>query len=126
MNIWEMIGWFFWTFVFIAYLMVIFMILGDIFRDASLNGWLKAVWVIFLLFVPFVTALVYLIARGRGMTERRTEQLRELQDAQSAYIRETAGASSPADDISKAKGLFEAGVITQSEFDGLKAKALAR
>ena len=104
--------------------MVVFTIIGDIFRDSSLNGWLKAVWIIFLVFLPFLTSLVYLIARGQGMAQRRGEQIAELQAAQTAYIRETAG-SSPADDITKARGLLDSGVITQAEFETLKAKALA-
>lgn len=124
MSIWDLVAWFFWSFVFISYLMVVFTIIGDIFRDSSLNGWLKAVWVIFLVFLPFLTSLVYLIARGQGMAQRRGEQIAELQAAQTAYIRETAG-SSPADDITKARGLLDSGVITQAEFETLKAKALA-
>lgn len=124
MSIWDLVAWFFWSFVFISYLMVVFTIIGDIFRDSSLNGWLKAVWIIFLVFLPFLTSLVYLIARGQGMAQRRGAQFAELQAAQTAYIRETAG-SSPADDITKARGLLDSGVITQAEFETLKAKALA-
>lgn len=124
MSIWDLVAWFFWAFVFISYLMVVFTIIGDIFRDSALNGWLKAVWIIFLVFLPLLTSLVYLIARGQGMAQRRGEQIAELQAAQTAYIRETAG-SSPADDITKARGLLDSGVITQAEFETLKAKALA-
>ena len=126
MNIWDLIGWFFWSFVFISYLMVVFTIIGDIFRDSSLNGWWKAVWIIFLVFLPFLTALVYLIARGQGMAARRAEQIGALQEAQTAYIRQAAGSASPADDIAKAKGLLDSGAITPSEYESLKAKALAR
>ena len=124
MDIWNLVGWFFWSFVFISYLMVVFTIIGDIFRDSSLNGWLKALWIIFLVFLPFLTSLVYLIVRGAGMAERRAEQMNEVRASQAAYIRETAGSSSPADDITKARGLLDAGVITSTEFDVLKAKAL--
>lgn len=125
MSLWDFVGWFFWSFVFISYLMVVFTIIGDIFRDNALNGWLKAVWVVFLVFLPFLTALVYLIARGQGMAQRRDAQMTAMRAAQTAYIRETAGASSPADDITKARGLLDSGVITPSEFEVLKAKALA-
>ncbi len=125
MDIWNLVGWFFWSFVFISYLMVVFTIIGDIFRDSSLSGWLKALWIIFLVFLPFLTSLVYLIVRGAGMAERRAEQMNEVRASQAAYIRETAGSSSPADDITKARGLLDAGVITSTEFDVLKAKALA-
>jgi uncharacterized membrane protein len=126
MDFWSWIAWFFWAFVFFAYLMVLFSILGDLFRDSSLNGWVKAVWVIFLIFVPFLTALIYLIARGSGMTKRSIAQAKEMRAAQEDYIRQTAGSGgSTVDDITKAKSLLDAGAITQAEFDSLKAKALA-
>lgn len=125
-NIGEFILWFFWIFVFVAYLMVIFSIIGDIFRDHELNGWLKAIWILFLIFVPFLTALIYLIARGNGMQKRSIAQAQEMRAAQDAYIRQTAGTGgSAADDIAKAKALLDAGTISQAEFDALKAKALA-
>ncbi|WP_375386061.1 SHOCT domain-containing protein [uncultured Microbacterium sp.] len=126
MNFWDVVAWFFWVFVFFAYLMVIFSIIGDLFRDHKLNGWLKAIWIIFLIFVPFLTALVYLIARGRGMAERQAEAVHAAQAAQAAYIRQTAGtAASPTDDIAKAKALLDSGAISAEEFASLKAKALA-
>jgi hypothetical protein len=111
--------------VFIAYLMILFSIIGDLMRDHKLNGWWKAVWVIFLVFLPFLTALVYLIARGRGMAERQRAAMEAAQAQSNAYIRTVAGtASSPADDIVKAKALLDSGTITQAEFDALKAKSL--
>ncbi|GAA5036604.1 SHOCT domain-containing protein [Microbacterium fluvii] len=125
MDLWSWIAWFFWCFVFIAYLMALFSILSDIFRDSSLNGWLKAVWIIFLIFVPFLTALVYLIARGDGMSRRSMAQARALREDQDAYIRATAGSGSSIDDIAKAKTLLDSGAISQAEFDAIKAKALA-
>ncbi|MFB7892120.1 SHOCT domain-containing protein [Microbacterium sp. NPDC056044] len=125
-NLWDFVLWFFWIFVFVAYLMVLFSIIGDIFRDHDLNGWLKAVWILFLIFVPFLTALVYLIARGNSMQKRSIAQAQEMRAAQDAYIRQTAGSgSSAADDIAKAKSLLDSGAISQAEFDALKAKALA-
>jgi hypothetical protein len=66
-SFWDIIWWFVWAFAFIAYLFALFAIIGDLFRDRKLNGWLKAIWVLFLIFVPFLTALVYLIARGKGI-----------------------------------------------------------
>jgi len=124
MDLWSWIAWFFWVFVFVAYLMVIFSIIGDIFRDQSLNGWLRALWIIFLIFVPFLTALVYLIARGPSMAERSAAQAMQMQQAQVDFIRQTASAASPADDIAKAKDLLDSGAITPEEFEALKAKAL--
>jgi hypothetical protein len=125
MDLWSWVAWFFWVFVFVAYLMVLFSIIGDLFRDHTLNGWWKAVWIIFLIFVPFLTALVYLIARGSGMQKRAIAQAQELQEAQAAYIRSTAGTTSATDDIAKAKSLLDSGAISQAEFDTLKTKALA-
>ncbi|WP_137845081.1 SHOCT domain-containing protein [Microbacterium sp. 2FI] len=124
-NFWTVIWWFLWAFVFIAYLMVLFSIIGDLFRDSKLNGWLKAIWIIFLIFLPFLTALVYLIARGNGMAERSAAQAQQFRAQQDAYIKTVAGSASPTDEIAKAKSLLDAGAITQAEFDGIKAKALA-
>jgi len=123
-NIWNVIWLFFWVFAFIAYLIALFNVIGDLFRDGKLNGWWKALWIIFLIFMPFLTVLVYLIARGRGMEERRATQVHNAQAATDAYIRTVASAS-PAEDIAKAKSLLDTGVITEDEFAALKAKALA-
>lgn len=126
-SFWDIIWWFLMIFVFISYLFVLVAIIGDLFRDHKLNGWWKAVWVVFLLFFPIITALVYLIARGRGMGERSQAQAKQLQEAQSEYIKSVAGAgaASPADEIAKARALLDAGTITQTEYDALKAKALS-
>lgn len=122
----DLIWWFLWAFVFFAYLFVLFAIIGDLFRDHKLNGWLKALWIIFLIFLPFLTALIYLIARGRGMAERSAAQAKQFQQEQSEYIKSVAGGgSSPSDEIAKAKGLLDAGTITQAEYDAIKAKALS-
>jgi hypothetical protein len=125
-NFWGIIWFFFWSFVFIAYLFALFAIIGDLFRDHNLNGWLKALWIIFLVFVPFLTALVYLIARGNSMAERTVQAGQQAQTETDAYIRSVAGSSSPTDEIVKAKSLLDAGAITQAEFDAIKSKALAR
>lgn len=127
MSFWSTIGdtiwWFLTIFVFFAYLMALFSIISDLFRDHKLNGWWKAVWLVFLIFVPFLTALVYLIARGRGMGERAQKQAQEVQDAQESYIRQVAGG--PAAEIAEAKRLLDSGAISQAEFESLKSKALA-
>ncbi|WP_426623449.1 SHOCT domain-containing protein [Leifsonia sp. McL0607] len=122
-NFWNIIWLFFWSFAFIAYLFALFAIIGDLFRDRKLNGWWKAVWIIFLIFVPFLTALVYLIARGPGMAERSQKEARQVQQSTDAYIRQVA-TSSPADEIAKAKALLDAGTITPEEFAHLKSVAL--
>jgi Phospholipase_D-nuclease N-terminal len=123
-NIWDIFWFFFWCFAFIAYLFALFAVITDLFRDKNLNGWAKAVWVLFLIFLPFLTVFVYLIARGPGMAERGSNQMASDRAASDAYIRSVAG-SSPAEEIANAKGLLDAGTITKDEFAALKAKALA-
>lgn len=121
---WDIVWFFFWTFAFIAYLMVLFSIIGDIFRDSSLSGWGKAAWMLFLIFVPFLTALVYLIARGTGMAERQMSAAQQNQAATEQYVRSVAGTGSAAEEITKAKALLDIGTITADEYAALKAKAL--
>ncbi|GAA1773868.1 SHOCT domain-containing protein [Agromyces lapidis] len=122
-SLWDWFWFLFWAFAYVAYLFALIYIIIDIFRDHSLNGWLKAVWLIFLVFVPFLTALVYLIARGGGMAERSARKQNEYQEYSEEYIRSVSFAS-PTDEIAKAKALLDAGTITQGEFDALKNKAL--
>jgi predicted ferric reductase len=114
-----------WSFFFVMYLMILFHIIGDLFRDKDLSGWWKALWVIALIIVPFLTAFIYLIARGRGMAERQAGEMRQAQEAADSYIQQVAGRSNPTDQIATAKNLLDQGTITQTEFDRLKASALA-
>ena len=121
---------FFWFtisfFLLMAYLVVLFQILTDLFRDKGTSGWAKAVWVLFLILVPLLTSLVYLIARGHGMAERNVAEMRAAQADTDAYIRSvSSSAGSPAEEISRAKALLDAGTINQLEYESLKAKALA-
>lgn len=124
MSFWDIIWFIIVSFAFIAYLMIMFNILGDLFRDDSVSGWLKAVWIVCLIFFPFITALVYLIARGGGMARRHEAAYAELRQAQDEHIRSVAKAS-PAEEIAKAQALLSSGTIDQTEFAALKAKALA-
>jgi chemotaxis signal transduction protein len=97
-----------------------------LFGDHTLSGWGKAGWSILLIFVPWLGALIYLIARGRSMTERQMKAIAEQQAAQQEYIQQVAGKSaSPASQIADAKALLDSGAISQTEFDSLKAKAMA-
>lgn len=120
----DLIWWFLSIFVLFAYIMAVFSVISDLFRDHTLNGWWKAVWVVFLIFVPFLTVLIYLIARGRGMSERSAAQAKQFKEAQDAYIQQVAG-STPTDEIARAKELLDAGSITEAEFQQLKARALS-
>lgn len=125
-SLWSIFWWMFWAYIFVAYLLALFTVLLDIVRDHTLNGWAKAIWILFLVFVPFLTVLVYLIARGSGMGERSRKSYLDDRAASDAYIRDVAGsASDPAQQIEKASQLLASGVITDAEFAQLKAKALA-
>ena len=114
-------------FLFFAWFMCLFWVLGDIFRSRDLGGGAKTLWVIFVIVLPWLGILVYLIARGHGMQERQLEQVKEAQAAQAAYIQSVAGSGGgdAASQIADAKGLLDTGAITQAEFEQLKAKALA-
>ena len=127
MTIWDFLIWVFWFYIAIACIWVFITIFIDIFRDHSLGGFAKALWVIFLIVVPFLGALIYLIARGRSMTERQLAEAQAAQAKQNEYIRQVAGSSSssPAAEIESAKKLLDSGALTQAEYEALKSKALA-
>jgi ABC-type multidrug transport system fused ATPase/permease subunit len=120
---WSML-WFFFLFIWIV---ILFHILSDLFRDHSLSGVAKTLWVLFLVFLPFVAVLVYMFTRGQGMAERAAAQQQRAQQEFAGYVRDVAadGAATPTEQIARAKELLDAGTINQSEFDRLKSKALA-
>ena len=104
------------VFVFMAWILVLFTILSDLFRDHEMSGWGKAVWVLFLIFLPFLAALIYLIARGSGMRERAIAEQKHQQEQLSEYVKATAGSSS-ADELTKLAKLRDDGVISAEEFE---------
>lgn len=113
-------------FLFLAWFMCLFWVFGDIFRSRDMGGGAKTLWVLVVIFLPAFGILVYLIVRGGGMAERSMQQQQEIQAAQAEYINSVAGSQgSAADEIASAKSLLDSGAITQDEFEGLKAKALA-
>jgi hypothetical protein len=124
-SFWEFFWFVVWTFVLFAYLMVLFQIVIDLFRDHALSGWAKAVWIIGLIFLPFLTALIYVIARGPKMSERQLAVAQAAKRDTDTYIRDVAGSKSAASHIADAKALLDSGAITEAEFQTLKAKALA-
>ena len=124
MSFWDIVWFIIITYAFVAYLVVLFHIIGDIFRDREIGAFAKAAWVILLCIFPLITAIFYLVIRGRGMAERSAERAAEQRTAQDAYIREVAGHTTPSDQIAQARALFDAGAISQSEYDALKTKAL--
>ena len=113
-------------FIFLAWFMCLWWVFGDLFRSKDLGGGAKTLWVLFIVFLPFLGMFVYLIARGHGMNERAFAAQQELQQRQAEYIKSVASSSSAssADEIASAKALLDSGAITQQEFDQLKAKAL--
>jgi ABC-type sugar transport system permease subunit len=125
-DFWDVLLWSFWFFIWIAALTIWFRCLFDMFSDHSLSGWAKAGWAIFMIFIPWVGALVYLIARGRSMSDRQAAAIQQQQAAQEQYIKQVAGSSDdPVTRIADAKALLDSGAITEAEFNTLKAKALA-
>jgi hypothetical protein len=125
-NFGQVLLWSFWFFIWIAALMVWFRCLFDMFSDSTLSGWAKAGWAILLIFVPWVGALIYIIARGRSMGERQRAAVEQQRSEQEKYIQDVAGTSQgPADQIASAKALLDSGAVTEAEYESLKAKALA-
>jgi uncharacterized membrane protein YgcG len=139
MSFWDIVWFIFISFAFVAYLMALFTIMTDIFRDDSLSGAVKAIWIVCLVFFPLITAVVYLLARGSGMAERHLSHARAVRQAETDYIRSVA-ASAPGSggssggggagqsataQIAEGKRLLDAGAITEQEYATLKAKALA-
>jgi ABC-type multidrug transport system fused ATPase/permease subunit len=111
-------------FLMFAWLWILITIVGDLFRDAELSGWGKAFWVLFLIALPFLGVLIYLIARGSGMRDRALADQAAAQEQMDAYIRERAAGSSPADELDKLNELKVKGAISQEEFDRAKSKLL--
>ena len=116
---------FFMVFVWLAWLWLLVTIAVDIFRRRDVSGWAKAVWLIFIVFLPFLGVLIYLITQGDGMGQRQMEHVQQQQQQFDSYVRERAGSGGAAAEIEKAKALLDAGTISQAEFDQLKARALA-
>jgi hypothetical protein len=112
-------------FFFVVWIWILITILNDLFRDHELSGWAKAAWVLFLVFIPFLTALVYLIARGEGMRDRTIKAQADAKKHFDEYVRTQAHAGSPADELHKLSELKSKGDLSQEEFDKAKAKLLA-
>jgi type VI protein secretion system component VasK len=119
--LWSMLVFFLW----VAWFILLFHIIGDVFRRRDASGAKKTLWLIFLLFVPFLGVFVYLIANSDDMAKRRLEEMQVAQSQMDEYVRTTAGSGGAAAEIERAKGLLDSGAITQAEFDAIKSKALA-
>ncbi len=116
-------------FLFFAWFMCLFWVFGDIFRSHDIGGGMKTFWVFFVILIPWLGILVYLLARGGGMAQRAIDQQKQMQQQQLEYaqavVTSQSGGASSAEQIASAKGLLDSGAITQAEFDQMKAKALA-
>lgn len=119
--LWTMIIFFVW----IAWIWMLVLILSDVFRRRDIGGWAKAAWCLFVIVVPFLAALIYLIAEHDGMAERSAKDAQGQREQMDAYVRSVAGSGGAAAEIEKANSLLASGAISQSEFDAIKAKALA-
>jgi hypothetical protein len=125
MSFWDIIWFIFVAYVFFAYLMVLFSVIGDIFRNRQTSGVTKALWILLLIVLPIITVIVYLIVDGGAMAERSAARSLEAQAQQDSYIKNAAGTNSPADQVAKAKALLDSGAISQAEYESIKAKALS-
>ena len=123
-NFWDVVWLMVSTFFFIAYLIIMFQIVVDLFRDTEMGGGSKVLWIVGLIFLPVLTSLIYILARGRGMAGRQSAAVSRARADAEAYVRDVAG-KSPADQIAAAKALLDAGTINADEFARLKAKALS-
>ena len=119
--LWSMIIFFVW----VTWIWMMILILSDVFRRRDLSGWGKAGWTFFLIVLPFLGALIYLIAQSDGMAERRAQDAQGQRAQMDDYVRSVAGSGGAAAEIDKAKQLLDSGAINQTEFDAIKAKALA-
>jgi hypothetical protein len=112
-------------FLFVVYFWILITIIGDLFRDHQMSGWAKAAWILVLIVFPYLGALIYLIARGQGMRDRTVREQADIRKHMDAYIRESAGASSPVDELTKLSELKDKGAISDAEYQQAKAKLLA-
>jgi hypothetical protein len=125
-TFWQVLLWSLWFFILISFLMLLFRIFADLFSDKETKAAGKVIWTLFLIFLPLLGALFYLILRGRSMGERAMAQVADMQAQQAKYIQQVAGSTAtPAEQIKHAKELLDSGAISQAEYDALKAKALA-
>ena len=118
---WSMFVFFAW----ILFFWMLFIVFGDLFSRHDISGWAKAGWTVFVIILPFLGIFIYLIAEGKGMGERAQQRAQSQQAQMDTYVRSVAASGSPTEEIAKGQDLLKSGAITQTEFDQLKAKALA-
>jgi hypothetical protein len=121
----QVLWWMIVFFAFVIWFWLLITVFADIFRRHDTSGWGKALWIIFIIILPFLGVFIYLIANHQGMADRNMKTMEAAQASQEAYIKSVAGGGGAADEIDKAKKLLDSGAITQDEFEAMKAKALA-
>lgn len=124
-GLWDVFLSMFWFMLLFAWIWMIIAIFGDIFRDRSLSGGAKALWTVFLIFLPWIGALAYLIARGESMNQRTAQVAQDQEASFRSYVQNAAGTTSPADELKKLAELRDSGAITTADFETAKAKVLA-
>lgn len=124
MDFWHYVFLIIWFAFFTIWILLVFQIIGDLIRDRETSGWVKAIWIVALIAVPYITVLVYLISRGGKMAERQIQAAETARAAQDTYIRQVASAS-PSEQIAQARKLLDSGVISEAEYAKLKERALA-
>jgi len=130
-SFWDFLWFIVVTYLFVAYLMALFWVITDVYRDRSTGGFVKALWTIALIFLPVLTLLIYLVANGSSMAERTAERARATRESQESYIREVATTApaartaTPVEQVAQAKALLDSGAITADEFQAMKTAALS-
>jgi ABC-type multidrug transport system fused ATPase/permease subunit len=114
-----------WIFAFVVFFWLLLIVFGDIFRDHDMSGWAKTLWIIFVIVIPFIGIFVYLIARGGSMSERNAAEMAKADAQMRQYVQSVATTGSPAEELTKLADLREKGIISEAEFQALKAKAIA-
>jgi Short C-terminal domain len=114
-----------WIFAFVVFFWLLLIVFGDIFRDHDMSGWAKALWIIFVIVIPFIGIFVYLIARGGSMADRNAAEMAKADAQMRQYVQSVATTGSPAEELTKLADLREKGIISEAEFQALKAKAIA-
>ncbi|GFH39087.1 SHOCT domain-containing protein [Streptomyces pacificus] len=114
-----------WIFLWVVWLVLLFRVFVDIFRDHEMNGWAKAAWIVFMLLIPFLGVLIYIIVRGRDMGRREIQHAQEQQEAFNAYIRQTAQGAGTGDELARLAELRSKGDLSEEEFQRAKDKLLS-
>lgn len=123
-SFWDVFWFIVISFLFMSYLILFFQVVGDLFRDREVGGLMKVIWIVALIVLPFLSLLVYLLVRGKGMAERQMQQAQAAQKAFDDYVKQAAGTGGAASELASAKSMLDSGAISAEEYEKLKAKIL--